>query len=141
LYCPKCDGTLEPVQVGTVLVQACPLCGGIWLRYGELKLLFEAWSQGIDYVNAKHQHIYKDGPLYVLNPDQIMGFCPVCTPKTLMLQETRNVGAPIRIDYCQRGHGLWLDAPEIRQIQSRIINKSPEYPLAMYMLLTGQKAA
>jgi len=133
---------LEPAQVGTLLVHVCRQCAGIWLRYGQLKQLLETWSRGIDFAHAHHQKLLTQGPLYSLNPDQIMGPCPICPTRTLMLPETRHVGAPLRIDYCPRGHGLWLDAPEIRQIQSRIRNKGPEYPEAVsQLLLSDRKAA
>jgi Zn-finger nucleic acid-binding protein len=142
MICPKCDGVLEPAQVGALLVHVCPKCAGIWLRYGQLKPLLEVWAQGIDFAQARHQQILNKGGLFTLNPDQIMGPCPACPTRTYMLPEVRNLGVPLRIDYCRMGHGLWLDAPEIRQIQSRIRNKGPEYPEAMsQILLSDRKAA
>ena len=135
MNCPKCDGILEPSQMGTLLVHVCPKCAGIWLRYGQLRQLLEMWCRGADFAQPRHQSFTNKGDRFTLNSDQIMGPCPVCPVHTYMLPEVRHLGTPLRIDYCPRGHGLWLDAPEIRQIQSRLKNKGPEYPEAMSQIL------
>jgi Zn-finger nucleic acid-binding protein len=139
--CPKCDGVLEPNQVSAVLVHVCTKCAGIWLRYGQLRPLLEAWSQGMDFTHPRHKELIIQGPRVGLNTDQIMGACPLCPARTLMLPETRDVGALVRIDYCRRGHGLWLDAGEVRQIQSRILHKTDEYHRAICQALLPDREA
>lgn len=37
LACPSCTGTLAAVPMGTVLIDACDHCEGIWLDRGELE--------------------------------------------------------------------------------------------------------
>jgi Zn-finger nucleic acid-binding protein len=140
--CPKCEGVLQPNQIKQQLVYICPECAGLWLRYGQLKPLLAAWAEGIDFVRPKHQQLAGVGKPYSLNFDQLMGPCPACPTRTLMIPEARDIGGVLRIDYCPRGHGFWLDAIEIRQIQSRILNKSQEvYEALGQSLLPGQEAA
>ena len=83
-----------------------------------------AWSQGKDIGAAAHNDLPKASGPYALNWDQVLGYCPLCASPTAMIPTFRDVGARIRVDYCQRGHGIWLDASEIRNIQSRIRDKA-----------------
>lgn len=39
MHCPKCGMTLQTVKQGTVEIDSCFNCGGIWLDAGELETL------------------------------------------------------------------------------------------------------
>jgi Zn-finger nucleic acid-binding protein len=123
--CPKCEGQLQQQQLADEAVAVCSECAGIWLRYGQLPSLLVAWSQGMEFQRAAHNDLPKSTGPYVLNWDQVLGYCPLCSSQTAMIPSFRDVGGGrIRVDYCQRGHGIWLDASEIRNIQSRIRHKT-----------------
>lgn len=44
--CPRCQATLRETPVGQVPIDYCPLCRGIWLDHGELKLAIEEYRSG-----------------------------------------------------------------------------------------------
>lgn len=44
--CPRCQAPLRETPVGQVPVDYCPLCRGIWLDHGELKLAIEQYRSG-----------------------------------------------------------------------------------------------
>jgi uncharacterized protein len=37
--CPKCGGNLNEREIGSVKIDECDSCGGIWLDKGELELI------------------------------------------------------------------------------------------------------
>ena len=44
MKCPKCGADLEEKRVGSVAVDTCPDCKGMWLDAGELELVRQARS-------------------------------------------------------------------------------------------------
>lgn len=42
MKCPKCGADLEEQRMGSVAIDACPECKGIWLDAGELELVRHA---------------------------------------------------------------------------------------------------
>ena len=42
IACPRCAVTLEQRSMESVLVDVCPMCGGVWLDAGELDILRKA---------------------------------------------------------------------------------------------------
>src|SRR5262245_4738315 len=137
MECPKCEGQLQKQQLADQAVEACAACGGIWLRYGQLPSLLIAWSQGLEFERAPHNDLPQATGSFSLNWDQVLGYCPMCSSETAMIPSYRDVGAGrIRVDYCQRGHGIWLDASEIRNIQSRVRYKASACEDMLRRLLT-----
>jgi Zn-finger nucleic acid-binding protein len=126
MECPKCDGKLLSQQVGDQSIPVCDKCAGMWLKYGQLPYVLAAWSRGMDIGEAAHNDLPKSSGPYLLNWDQVLGYCPLCASPAAMIPTFRDIGARIRVDYCQRGHGIWLDASEIRNIQSRLRNNKAE---------------
>ena len=45
MKCPKCGSDLEEVNYGSVMIDKCMDCQGIWLDAGELDLLTEGEAQ------------------------------------------------------------------------------------------------
>ena len=46
MHCPKCGQTLSPEKCGSVEIDVCPSCKGVWLDKGELGTIVEGADQG-----------------------------------------------------------------------------------------------
>src|ERR1039457_6341083 len=46
MHCPKCGQKLSPEKCGTVEIDVCPSCKGVWLDMGELGTIVESAGQG-----------------------------------------------------------------------------------------------
>ena len=46
MHCPKCGQQLSQETCGTVEIDICPSCKGVWLDMGELGRIAEGESQG-----------------------------------------------------------------------------------------------
>jgi Zn-finger nucleic acid-binding protein len=46
MHCPKCGQTLSPEKCGSVEIDVCPSCKGVWLDKGELGTIVESAGQG-----------------------------------------------------------------------------------------------
>jgi len=46
MHCPKCGQKLATETCGTVEIDVCPSCKGVWLDMGELGTIVESASQG-----------------------------------------------------------------------------------------------
>ena len=46
MHCPKCGQQLSPEQCGSVEIDVCPSCKGVWLDMGELGAIVEGAGKG-----------------------------------------------------------------------------------------------
>jgi len=46
MHCPKCGQKLSPEKCGSVEIDVCPSCKGVWLDKGELGTIVESAGQG-----------------------------------------------------------------------------------------------
>jgi Zn-finger nucleic acid-binding protein len=46
MHCPKCGQKLSPEKCGSVEIDVCPSCKGVWLDKGELGTIVESAQQG-----------------------------------------------------------------------------------------------
>ena len=46
MHCPKCGQKLDPEICGTLEIDVCPSCKGVWLDMGELGAIVETAGQG-----------------------------------------------------------------------------------------------
>lgn len=46
MHCPKCGQKLAPETCGSVEIDVCPSCKGVWLDMGELGTIVESAGQG-----------------------------------------------------------------------------------------------
>ncbi len=99
MKCPNCGSELASAKRHGVDVEACPSCKGLWLNVQELdQLEDEAFDLG---------DTQKGTLVFASEPSDRA--CPEC-------------GKPLRgfqyrlydlaLEYCEAGHGYWLDAGE-----------------------------
>ncbi len=103
MECPRCRGSKLVLQdhLG-IEVDACPQCRGMWLDYHEMDQLEDT---------VMDQDHLKGSMMYAERPSDIR--CPKCAqPMT-----TFNYRAyDLPIDFCDGGHGFWLDAGEEKRV-------------------------
>ncbi len=85
-------------EYGSVEIDNCMSCGGIWLDGGELEAL-----TGSDLPQATH-----DAALGAPERD-----CPVCVDQLIKI---RHEPTGVVIDRCPHGDGIWFDEGELQQI-------------------------
>lgn len=104
LCCVKCTSVLDRSRIDDVEVDHCPRCSGLWLDHGELEKLSRKMASDVD--RLKRLLSPKKGPPPV--PCDVQASCPACTSG--MKEVTLG---PIKIDYCPRCKGIFLDKGEL----------------------------
>ncbi len=103
MKCPKCPGQLEPINYGSVDLDRCRVCFGLWFDRGELEKFNPS-----------------DGE-FPFVPDRVVPGksttlrCPRCDD--LLRDTPYGPGVDFAVDRCTGCHGLWLDADEIGKVQ------------------------
>lgn len=108
--CPKCDVGLFILNFGSVEVDYCERCRGVWLDTGELEQLMElTGADPDDPLRRFHNHVVHD-------PHTGKHLCPRCDRSLEELLIDESPGRALTLDRCPRGHGLWFDADELQQL-------------------------
>jgi len=108
--CPKCDVPLFILHYKDIEVDFCDRCRGLWLDAGELEALLQRTGAKADDPLLKFQR--QSG----IRPKGRPHLCPRCDTPLHEIQ-VEHAGAPtLTLDKCPRGHGLWFDADELRQL-------------------------
>jgi Zn-finger nucleic acid-binding protein len=104
LCCLKCTSVLDKTRIDEIEVDNCPACGGLWLDHGEIERLSRKMASELD--RLRRVLGGRSGPPGV--PSDVQGSCPACQG------EVKEVAlGNIRIDFCTRCRGLFLDRGEI----------------------------
>lgn len=102
--CPVCvhPTQLEQYELGSVIVETCPVCHIQWLGWDDWKTI----------MRAAREHPPSDIPPKPLpSDDKPYLRCPVC--RNLMHRGTPAPGYP-RVDTCHQ-HGYWLEPGELEE--------------------------
>jgi len=101
--CPTCNIDLVQTTRDGIEMEACPTCKGMWLTRQELEALEdEIFNFGDD----------EKGSL-MLGSEASTRKCPQCG------KPMRSFGYRLyhlQLDFCEDGHGYWLDAGEDRRV-------------------------
>ncbi len=111
MKCPR-DGTeLARVEILGLELDKCHQCDGIWCDPGELERLRDAKVEDIEEaLESKYgDPEYKEGDI-----DAHMR-CPRCGDARMMEQFYTYVN-PVKVDRCERCHGIWVDDGELNAI-------------------------
>lgn len=111
MQCVKCSGHLVELRAGTVAVDRCDTCAGLWFDPREL-------SAVIEHVRAKDFEPVSSGALAGedADHDHVTGRCPRCN---IALDRTETLTFEgMHYDRCGQCGGAWLDAGELKQIAS-----------------------
>src|SRR5207237_2319874 len=102
LACVKCTSVLDKARIGTVEVDLCPSCGGLWLDHGEIERLGRGKADDLGRLRAA-----LTGSTQPHTASETSTSCPACPGQ---LKEV-DLG-PVHIEYCGKCHGIFLDKGE-----------------------------
>ena len=105
LTCPRCSQNLQARKEGTVEVDACPDCRGVWLDFGEIEQLVEDKDVLVKVFQGD-----------LVNPAPSTCSCPKCGV-ALKLLKGGLVSPVLIVDKCPKCLGLWLDDGELRLLK------------------------
>jgi Zn-finger nucleic acid-binding protein len=107
--CPVCDNAMITLELRGVEIDHCLDCGGIWLDAGELELLLDD--------PEKADALLKS---FIINTQtrEKLRKCPICLKKMQKITVGPDI-APLLIDKCKKGDGLWFDKGELENIVKR----------------------
>lgn len=108
--CPKCDSQLFSLRFKEVEVDFCDRCHGLWLDAGELEALMRLTGAAASDPLLAFQN-QPGAP-----PRGRKHLCPRCDQTLREVAVPRPGAEALRLDRCPRGHGLWFDANELRQL-------------------------
>lgn len=115
--CVRCGAELKLSTVGSVEVDVCGTCGGLWLDHKELQQLAEMKDQELEalYELVRRGAESKAGaPYRTATPDptseehRLESPCPACTGKL-----TSAVVGSVHVELCSRCAGVFLDPGEL----------------------------
>ena len=111
MNCPKCDGTLGPIQVELVELDFCMGCKGSWFDAGEVSAYFELTR---DF--PKESQGAEEGGRALS--------CPRCQ---CSMREVRYASpADLLVDRCEGCGGVFLDRGEIGKLEQ--LSSQLEHP-------------
>ena len=102
MNCPSCNSELRVENYKGTEVDRCPNCKGMWLDYGEL-------DQLEDTVFDKDK--LKGSLMFRSFESELV--CPKCGGR---MQRFNYRAYNLELDFCERGHGTWLDAGEEKRV-------------------------
>jgi Zn-finger nucleic acid-binding protein len=139
--CPKCGSELKEKVIGSVSVDECESCKGIWFERGELH---DAEESVDEYLHWLDFEIWKHPEKFKSRKSKLN--CPSCESPTVVF-EYGHTG--IEINYCQQCHGIWLDKDEFPKIIESFENEIANMTLSDYVhaslheakeVVTGQES-
>ncbi len=115
--CSICKIELENLNIGSkekVLIQHCSKCDGIFIKENIMKQLID--KQTVDRQKFDHLMIrfIKKNPRHAIETNAKYKNCPIC--KKMMKRYNYGAISGVILDRCVQGHGIWLDAGELKQI-------------------------
>lgn len=96
--CPHCRATMIILDLDGVEIDYCQDCSGCWLDAGELELIVSREGGATGKI-ASAVRRGREG-------ERTQHRCPACGRRLRI--ETVDVGGPLDLERCPRGHGLWL---------------------------------
>jgi Zn-finger nucleic acid-binding protein len=100
--CPKCTDRLNerPLQESGIKVDACPVCHGLWFDHWELE----------GHLGTLCTEIVPSADAAVTDRR-----CPGCR---IAMTTFTVPGSQVVIDLCEECKGIWLDAGELKRLES-----------------------
>lgn len=113
--CPDCLTFLDSIDIGRnsrFIVEKCKRCFGLFFDHHELEKLLEESVSPSYWIDRHKLHSLLQHPLH---QDRILyRKCPECS--SIMQRKNYLNRSGVIMDVCA-GHGIWLDAGELKQIQ------------------------
>ncbi|MEO6525007.1 MAG: zf-TFIIB domain-containing protein [Gemmatimonadaceae bacterium] len=110
LSCPRGCGALRAIRLGSVELEECEGCGGMWLRQGVFQRLYADEERGSIVLGPElSAHQVQRGTAETVRYVP----CPECARLMNRINFAKRSG--IILDSCAK-HGTWFDADELRRV-------------------------
>ncbi len=119
--CPRCGSELTDREFGSVTLDGCTACGGVWFDYEELTKLTRDPATGLMDVERAFQPAV--GGTETIGKMQ----CPRCAAALYPFSFPHTPG--VRLDACRQCKGIWLDDGELQLIAERMQAARQTQPL------------
>ncbi len=108
MECPNDKEQLSKVLFHNVEADYCPKCLGLWLDKDELRLAKDDKDKSFNWMDID---LWRDKMKFKVNRAEKL--CPVCR---VMLQEVHYDDSKVKVDFCKKCEGVWLDRGEFKQL-------------------------
>lgn len=105
--CPRCKREMRGATVGSVRVEECPACKGLWFEDQELRLAKDETDADLAWMDFE---IWRHPERFVRSSRAVA--CPSCGPDRPMVA-VQYGSTGVTIDCCENCHGIWLDRGEL----------------------------
>ena len=108
MKCPVDENTLDQYSIDEIVVVKCPQCEGLWFEKSQLRQAKDA--EGVDLAWLDFD-LWSDHEAFETEWSSRM--CPLCAGRmaSILYGDTG-----VKIDYCVKEHGIWLDKGEFENI-------------------------
>ncbi len=108
MKCPRCDKELETRTIGTVEVDECVGCKGIWFDEDELRKAKNATDADLNWMDFE---LWKHQDRFHVATKPIA--CPRCNVEMAAIDYDKS---KVEVGYCTKCKGTWLDGDEFKKI-------------------------
>jgi len=110
--CPICETPLKELENGSMTLEYCLKCDGIFIEEEAFEKLIEYKAHPTNQFNPYYLRFIQDHPRDNRKKTQFHN-CPVCKEIMHVINYKKQSG--ILLDICEE-HGIWLDGGELQQI-------------------------
>ncbi|HEY3269551.1 MAG TPA: M48 family metalloprotease [Armatimonadota bacterium] len=107
--CPRCQFPLVSGRIQGRNLLGCRHCGGIWIGEDDIRALLKEAPRELDAADRKFPNLIGSGWDAMSRRT-----CPVCGLALVPL--TAAGPAPVALDRCPSGHGIWFDDGELSEM-------------------------
>ena len=111
--CPRCSSVLREQTVGSLVVDGCDQCGGVWFDVNELGALALGGKQSVGWAEQLFEPPPSDHQVVVEEAR-----CPKCGVPLYEFEFKHTSG--VRLNACPRCKGIWVDDRELEAIAQRM---------------------
>jgi uncharacterized protein len=108
MNCPRDGASLAETQIDEIVLDRCPICGGIWYDFGQLERVLSRESRTL-----KRLLLERGSPRM---PESEYLDCPRCADVLIRVRGSRH---PIDYYSCLTCYGRWVDGHEMVRLIGR----------------------
>ena len=108
MNCPKCSDQMGIQKIEDVEINICKKCSGVWFDQDELRKAKDSSDPDLNWMDFE---IWKNEEKFKFSQKPVQ--CPKCN---IDMVEIDYANTRVKIDYCPKCQGSWLDEGEFHNI-------------------------
>lgn len=108
MVCPNCGGVMSPEALGSVQIDVCSTCAGMWFDEGELTRALHGDQVEVFSLDLEHT------PIANVPTPKLMK-CPKC--ECTLVRYTYQYSTGVKVDSCDQCGGVYLNDGELAAIE------------------------